>query len=40
MERDPSQALSKWEKLGFTRVIIYLAAPFPLAEMAALSPLA
>ena len=40
MESDPIQALSKWEKLGFTRVIIYFTAPFPLAEMAALSPLA
>ena len=40
MQSDPIQALSEYEKIGFTRVIIYLAAPFPLAEIAVLSPLA
>jgi alkanesulfonate monooxygenase SsuD/methylene tetrahydromethanopterin reductase-like flavin-dependent oxidoreductase (luciferase family) len=33
---DPHQALMEWEKMGFTRVIIYINAPFPLEEIEAL----
>lgn len=33
LENDFSQALSEWEDMGFTRVIIYIEKPFPLAEI-------
>ncbi len=33
----PRQALAKWEDMGFTRLVVYVAAPFPLAEIAALA---
>ncbi|HEU0291164.1 MAG TPA: LLM class flavin-dependent oxidoreductase [Anaerolineales bacterium] len=34
---DPLQAMNQWKKLGFTRVIIYLSLPFPLAEIETLA---
>jgi alkanesulfonate monooxygenase SsuD/methylene tetrahydromethanopterin reductase-like flavin-dependent oxidoreductase (luciferase family) len=34
---DPLQAMNQWEKMGFTRVIIYLSLPFPLAEIETLA---
>lgn len=36
---DPLQALMAWQKLGFTRVIVYVRAPFPLAEIEAIAQL-
>ena len=38
LESDPLRTLSEWEKLGFTRVIVYLGQPFPLMEIERLSP--
>jgi alkanesulfonate monooxygenase SsuD/methylene tetrahydromethanopterin reductase-like flavin-dependent oxidoreductase (luciferase family) len=37
LEPDPSTALVDWERMGFTRVIIYVLAPFPLSEIEALA---
>jgi len=37
LEPDPQVALIKWEEMGFTRVIVYVNAPFPLGEIRALA---
>ncbi len=37
LEGDALQALEAWEGLGFTRAIVYVKAPFPLAEIEALT---
>lgn len=33
LQPDPGAALEQWKALGFTRTIIYLAAPFPVDEL-------
>lgn len=38
MESGPLRFLNKWEKMNFTRVIVYLESPFPLTEIEALIP--
>jgi alkanesulfonate monooxygenase SsuD/methylene tetrahydromethanopterin reductase-like flavin-dependent oxidoreductase (luciferase family) len=40
MGSEPQQALLEWEQMGFTRVIVYVTAPFPLAEIESLARLA
>ncbi|MGH2520921.1 MAG: LLM class flavin-dependent oxidoreductase [Anaerolineales bacterium] len=34
---DPPEMLAEWEGMGFTRVVVYVEAPFPLAEIEALA---
>lgn len=33
VENDPLRALTEWEQMGFTRVVVYLKPPFPLEEI-------
>ncbi len=30
---DPARALAEWERMGFTRALVYVSAPFPLHEL-------
>jgi alkanesulfonate monooxygenase SsuD/methylene tetrahydromethanopterin reductase-like flavin-dependent oxidoreductase (luciferase family) len=39
LANDPARMLSEWEALGFTRVIAYVDAPFPLTEFERLARL-
>jgi hypothetical protein len=39
LQPDPKQTLIDWEQMGFSRIIVYITEPFPIAEISELARL-